>query len=395
MRDEFVRRRGWLDEADFIDVLGASSLIPGPTSSELAMHIGHRRGGWPGLVVAGLGFLLPAVVIVGVLAWIYVEQGTRVELSAILAAVAPVVVAVIVHAGAGIARATLRTPRALVLLGLAVAAVLLGVPEIAVLLGTGLLGLAIHEARSLRDGRPALGAVVSAAGPLERLATSGADLGSGTDIASGSAPTSADSLASGPGLASGGSVLTTAAAALGSSGALAVAPLTVLLEMARIGAVLFGSGYVIVALFRSEFVVRLGWINETQLLDAIAVGQATPGPLFSTATFVGYLAAGPLGAVAATVGIFVPAFVAVAISIPLLARLRASRRARAFLDGVNAATVGLLAVVAVQLAIGALVDPIAVGLALGALVLLTRGVGTALLITAAAGIGLIRLTLGG
>jgi chromate transporter len=359
MRDEFVRRRGWLEEADFIDVLGASSLIPGPTSSELAMHIGHRRGGWPGLLVAGLGFLLPAVIIVGVLAWIYVEQGSRVELSAILAAVAPVVVAVIVHAGAGIARATLRTPSAVILLALAVAAVLVGVPEIAVLLGTGVLGLAVQAARGSRPDSVASAAVAIPAPP------------------DGSS-----------------SLVTPATAALAATGAMAVAPLTVLLEMARIGAVLFGSGYVIVALFRSEFVVRLGWISEAQLLDAVAIGQATPGPLFSTATFIGYLAAGPVGAAAATVGIFAPAFVAVAISIPLLARLRASRRARAFLDGVNAATVGLLAVVAVQLAIGALVDPFAVGLALAALVLLVRGVGTGVIIAVAAGIGLVRLTLG-
>ncbi len=174
-----------------------------------------------------------------------------------------------------------------------------------------------------------------------------------------------------------------------------VAPLTVLLEMARVGAVLFGSGYVAVALFRSEFVARLGWISETQLLDAVAVGQATPGPLFSTATFIGYLAGGPLGAVAATVGIFAPAFVAVAVSIPLLARLRRSARARAFLDGVNAATVGLLLVVAVQLGRAALVDPWSMAIALVALGLLIRGVGSAPLIVAGALVGLVRLSLAG
>jgi chromate transporter len=368
MRDEFVRRRGWLDEADFIDVLGASSLIPGPTSSELAMHIGHRRSGWPGLVVAGLGFLLPAAVIVGVLAWIYVEQGSRVDLGAILTAVAPVVVAVIAHAGLGIARATLRTPLSVVLLGLAVSAVLLGVAEIAVLLGVGVLAVLINEVRNGGSRDVSLGAVL-------------AMHGSGDHVADGATHV-------------GRVLVAPASATLAAAAALVATPVTVLLEMARVGAVLFGSGYVIVALFRSEFVVRLGWIDETQLLDAVAVGQATPGPLFSTATFVGYLAAGPLGAVAATIGIFAPAFVAVAISIPLLARLRASRRARAFLDGVNAATVGLLAVVAVQLAVGALVDPFAIGLALVALVLLIRGVPSVALIAAAAAIGLVRLTLG-
>jgi chromate transporter len=357
MRDEFVRRRGWLPDADFMDVLGASSLIPGPTSSELAMHIGHRRGGWPGLLVAGLAFILPATVIVGILAWLYVEQGSRPEVGAILAAVAPVVIAVIVHAGVGIARATLRTPLAVAFVALAVVAVLAGVPEIAVLLGVGLLGLTI---RLVADG---VGSSVAGAGLVLPGAPSG--------------------------------WVGTALAAAGAAGAAVVPPLTVLLEMARVGAVLFGSGYVLVSLFRSEFVERLGWITEAQLLDAVAVGQATPGPLFSTATFVGYLVSGPAGAVAATIGIFAPAFIAVAISIPLLARLQRSDRARAFLDGVNAATVGLLAVVAVQLGIGTFVDPFSVAIAVVALALLVRGVSSAPLIGAAALLGLVRLNLGG
>jgi chromate transporter len=357
MRDEFVRRRGWLDDADFVDVLGASSLIPGPTSTELAMHIGHRRGGWPGFLIAGLAFILPATAIVGVLAWLYVEQGSRPEIGAILAAVGPVVLAIIAHAGLGIARATVRTPLAVALVGVAILAVLLGVPEIAVLLGMGVAGLVIRFAADARHAGMA------------------------------------GLVALGPGLPGGATGATLAA--LGAAGAAVVAPLTVLLEMARVGAVLFGSGYVLVALFRSEFVERLGWITEAQLLDAVAVGQATPGPLFSTATFVGYLVSGPAGAVAATVGIFAPAFIAVAISIPLLARLQRSLRARAFLDGVNAATVGLLAVVAVQLGIGTLVDPFAVALAAVAMGLLIAGVGSAPLIAGAAVLGLVRLSLGG
>ncbi len=351
MRDEFVRRRGWLDDAEFLDVLGASNLIPGPTSSELAMHIGHRRAGWPGLVVAGVAFLLPAVVIVGVLAWSYVEQGSRPEVGAVLAGVAPVVVAVIAHAGLGLARATVRTPLAAVVVVGAIGAVLAGAPEIAVLLGLGAIGLLVQVARESR----------------------GVGLAAIAGAMSGGVP----------------------AAAVAAIGAAVVAPLTVMVEMARVGAVLFGSGYVVVALFRSEFVDRLGWITEGQLLDAVAVGQATPGPLFSTATFVGYLAAGPVGAVAATVGIFAPAFIAVAISVPILGRLRRSVRARAFMDGINAATVGLLAVVAAQLGVAALVDPVAIGTAVAGLALLARGVGSAPLILAGAGIGLLRVTLVG
>jgi chromate transporter len=369
MRDEFVRRRGWLADDDFLDVLGASSLIPGPTSTELAMHIGHRRGGWPGFLIAGSAFILPAVLIVGILAWLYVEQGSRAEVGAVLTAVAPVVVAIIAHAGLGIARASVRTPLAVALTGLAVAAVLLGTPEIAVLLGIGLLGLIVQAG-------------------IDRWSARGAGGGTGPSAAAagllhiGTPPV--------PSSWSGASIVATVAA----TGAAVVAPLTVFVEMARVGAVLFGSGYVLVALFESEFVDRLGWISQAQLVDAVAVGQATPGPLFSTATFVGYLVAGPAGAVAATVGIFLPAFIAVAISIPLLARLQRSVRARAFLDGVNAATVGLLGVVAVQLAIGVLVDPLTIAIALVALVLLVRGVGSGVLIAAGAAVGLARLSLG-
>jgi chromate transporter len=374
MRDEFVRRRGWLADDDFIDVLGASSLIPGPTSSELAMHIGHRRGGWPGFLIAGVAFILPAAVIVGILAWLYVEQGSRAEVGAVLTAVAPVVVAIIAHAGLGIARASVRTPLAVGLCGLAIVAVLLGAPEIAVLLGVGLLGLMVRVSMDLR---------------ASRAASNGAGSGSGGPGASALGlvhvgPTGA------PSSWSGASIVAAAAA----TGAAVVAPLTVFVEMAKVGAVLFGSGYVLVALFESEFVDRLGWISQAQLVDAVAVGQATPGPLFSTATFVGYLVAGPAGAVAATVGIFLPAFIAVAISIPLLARLQRSVRARAFLDGVNAATVGLLGVVAVQLAVGVLVDPLTIAIALVALVLLVRGVGSGVLIAAGAAVGLARLSLG-
>jgi chromate transporter len=173
------------------------------------------------------------------------------------------------------------------------------------------------------------------------------------------------------------------------------APVAILLEFLKIGAVLFGSGYVLVALLRSELVVGLGWITDRQLIDAIAVGQATPGPLFSTATFIGYLVGGPIGALAATIGVFLPAFVAVAISIPILGRLRASSRARDFLAGVNGAALGLLAVVALQLAVDALIDPVAVAVAIVACVALVRGVAAPWLILAGALIGVGRFAAGG
>jgi chromate transporter len=342
MRDEFVRRRRWLDDAVFVDLLGAANLIPGPTSTELAMHIGHRRAGRAGLVVAGLAFLLPAVLIVAGLAWLYVEQGQRPAVGALLGGVAPVVVAIVAHAGWSIGRTVVRTPFAAVLLAATIGAAVAGVPEIAVLLAAGLIALA-WQRRASGAGAFAL----ASPGPL---------------------------------FATGAMV--------------AVSIPAILLTFLKIGAVLFGSGYVLVALLRSELVDGLGWVTEQQLLDAVAVGQATPGPLFSTATFVGYLLAGPLGAVAATVGVFLPAFLAVGLSIPILDRLRRSAAARAFLDGVNVGAVALIAIVAVQLGVGAIRDPLSLAIGVIALILLATGVGTGRLIFAGAVIGLIRLALG-
>ncbi len=364
MREEFVGRRGWLDDAAYLDLIGAANLIPGPTSTEVAMHVGHRRAGWPGLVVAGIGFILPAVLIVAVLAWIYVSAGTRPEVEALLAGIAPVVVAIIAFAGARIGRTVVRTRLGAVLAALAVVLVVIRVPEIAVLLGLGVMALIIRL------------------GPWSRLGP-----GIGRSVAGVVAVTSPSSHGLG-GLIGGSWPIGVATIAV-----VTATPALIFLEFAKIGAVLFGSGYVLVALLRSELVTGLGWITETQLIDAVAVGQATPGPLFSTATFIGYLVDGPVGATVATVGIFLPAFVAVAISIPVLARLQASVRARAFLDGVNAASVGLLSVVAVQLAVGSVVDILGVATMVGAFALLWRGVGTGWLIAGGAAIGLIRLAL--
>jgi chromate transporter len=340
MRDEFVRRRRWLDDAVFVDLLGAANLIPGPTSTELAMHIGHRQAGRAGLVVAGLAFLLPAVAIVAVLAWLYVEYGQRPEVGALLVGIAPVVVAIVAHAGWSIGRTVVRTPIAGILLLGTIGAAVAGVPEIALLLAAGIVALAIHLGR--RGRVMALG--VPAAGTLVAAGT-----------------------------------------------ALGVTVPAIFVAFLKIGAVLFGSGYVLVALLRSELVDGLGWLSERQLLDAVAVGQATPGPLFSTATFIGYVLAGPLGAVASTVGVFLPAFIAVGLSIPVLDRLRRSADARAFLDGVNVGAVALIAIVAVQLGLGAVRDLLSLASALVAFALLVAGIGTGRLILAGAAIALMRL----
>lgn len=353
MREAFVRRRGWLDDATFLDLVGLSNLIPGPTSTELAMHIGHRRAGWTGFLVAGIGFIAPAVIIVLALAWAYVAFGSRPEATAVLAGIAPVVIAIVANAGIVLGRVALRTPALVAVTAAVVVGSLLGASEILLLLGGGAFTLAVAEGRWRSTGPSRAGAVAIGS------------LGSGRIVA------------------------------LAGGLAAVVGPLAILLEFLKIGAVVFGSGYVLVALLRTELVVDLRWISDAQLLDAVAVGQLTPGPVFSTATFIGYLVGGWLGAVAATVGIFLPAFAFVAVSVKLLDRLRASRRARAFLDGVNAAAVGLIAVVAAGLLATVRGDLPSLAIAAVALAILFQGrIGAAWLILGGALIGLVRLLLG-
>jgi len=339
MRDEFVRRRGWLEEAEFLDLVGASNLIPGPTSTELALHLGHRRAGATGFLVAGLAFIGPAVALVAALAWAYEAFGARPEALAALAGVAPVVVAIIAHAAVGLGRSALRDRLAVVVGVAAALAAFAGAAEIAILLAAGIAGLAVR-----------------------RLAAGG--------------------------LGHGSAVLAPLALA-GSAAAVAASPIGLVLVFAKIGALLFGSGYLLVALLRSELVEGLGWLTERQLLDAVAIGQLTPGPVTTSATFIGWLVAGPAGAAAATIGIFAPAFLAVALSIPVLPRLRRSPSARAFLDGVNAAAVALIGVVAVELARVAVVDvPTAALVVAGLAALFSGRVGTVPLLLAGGALGI-------
>ncbi|HUL58462.1 MAG TPA: chromate efflux transporter [Anaeromyxobacteraceae bacterium] len=321
MEDEVVRRRGWLTRAEFLDLLGAANLIPGPNSTEMAIHVGYRRAGLAGLAVAGTAFILPAAVLVAAIAWAYVRFGTLPAADALLRGVKPVVVAVVVQALIRFARTAIRTR---VLAGIAcaaLAATLLGVDEL-VVLGAG--GAVAILARPGARASPALAA------PLLH------------------------------------------AAALGAAPAAAPALAPIFLVFAKIGSVLFGSGYVLLAFLRTELVERRGWLSEGQLLDAVAVGQVTPGPLFTTATFVGYLLRGFPGAAAATLGIFLPAFVFVAASGPLVPRIRRSAAAGAFLDGVNVASLALMAAVTLQLARAALTGWTAAALAVASAVLLAR-----------------------
>ena len=325
-RDEVVTRRGWVSDAEFLDLLAATNLIPGPNSTEMAIHLGYRRAGWSGLVAGGTAFILPAFLIVLGIAALYARYGTTPTAEALLYGIQPVVIAIVAQAVWGLGRTALRSWLLALVAGAAFAGYFLGAHELLLLFGGGLLVMLLRNARQL--GAAASGA---AAWPLGTVGI---------------------------------------VAALQS--AVPVTLTGLFLNFLKIGAVLYGSGYVLVAFLQSEFVERLGWISSAQLLDAVAIGQFTPGPVFTTATFIGYLVAGVPGAVVATVGIFLPAFVFVAISHPFIPRLRRSPWLGALLDGVVAASLGLMAAVTVDLARAALVDWITVVVALAAAVLLIR-----------------------
>ena len=355
MEDEVVRRRGWLTREAFLDYLGATNLIPGPNSTELAIEIGRDRAGWPGLIVAGVAFIVPAALLVTITAWAYVRFGRLPAAVALFAGVKPVIIAIVAQALWRLARTAVKTPWLGALTVAAIVAEATGVHELIVLLGAAILSAA-GAALVARDVDDRVNAGMPIGGPL---------------------------LASKPMLTG----------ALGAAvGAPAAVPLWSLFAIfLKIGSVLFGSGYVLLAFLRADFVERLGWLTERQLLDAVAVGQVTPGPVFTTATFIGYVLAGVPGAVLATVGIFLPAFVFVAVSGPLIPRLRRSRLAGAALDGVNAASLGLMAVVTWQLGRASIVSVSSCVVALIAGVLLaTRRVNAAWLVIggALAGIAL-------
>jgi len=324
MEDEVVRRRKWLTEERFLDLLGATNLIPGPNSTEMAIHIGWERRRWAGLLVAGLAFILPAMLITGALGWAYVRFGSVPAAGWLLYGVKPVILGIVVQAIWGLAPKAARTTWLRVLAGVAAALAALGVNELAVLFGAG--AVSVIAARVPRGERPE-----GALHPLVPLA-----------------PAAAGGVAS------------------------AITLPSLFWVFLKSGSVLFGSGYVLLAFLRADLVQRLGWLTESQLIDAVAVGQVTPGPVFTTATFIGYVLAGPSGAVVATVGIFLPAFVFVALSGPVVPRLRSSPVAGAFLDGVNVASLALMGVVTMQLAGAALIDVPTVCLAIVSAGLLVR-----------------------
>ncbi len=340
LRQEVVDRRRWLEQQHFLDLLGITNLIPGPNSTELVMHVGHDRAGRRGLVVAGVCFIAPAAVITLAFAVAYDRYGTTTGGEWLLYGVKPVIIAVVAQAVLGLGRAAVNSPWQAALCVVVIALYLAGTSEILLLV---------------------FGAVVGGTAALARRAK---------------APR-----ATGPaGLVGVGAVLMVPRLLLGLPAVMGVAAdatvgygaARLFFTFLKIGSVLYGSGYVLLAFLRNDFVERYGWLSERQLLDAVAVGQFTPGPVFSTATFVGYLVAGVPGAVLATVGIFLPAFLFVAVTHPLLPRLRRSPVAAALLDGVNLAAVGLMAAVGWELGRTAVVDVPTVFLAVGAAALLIR-----------------------
>ena len=324
MQDEVVRRRQWMTHERFLDLLGATNLIPGPNSTEMAIHIGHDRAGWRGLVVAGTCFILPAVAIVMAIAWAYMRFGTLPAFTGVMYGIKPVIIAVVIQALWSLGKTAVKTPFVAIVGAGAVAASLVGVNELAVL---GAAGVIVAVGR--RVSAPSASAWLTL--PL---------LGAG---ATGTSATAAS-----------------------------FGLLPLFLFFLKVGAVLFGSGYVLLAFLRSDLVDHLHWLTESQLLDAVAVGQVTPGPLFTTATFIGYVLGGAPGAGIATLGIFLPAFVFVALSGPLIPRLRRSKTAGAVLDGVNVASLALMAVVTLQLGRAAIVDVPTVLLAVASAVILIR-----------------------
>jgi chromate transporter len=346
MEDEVVRRRRWLTRETFLDMVGAVNLLPGPSSTELAIYIGYSRAGWPGLVLAGACFILPAMLLVSGLAALYVRFGVLPQVSGVLYGVKPVVIAVVLQALWGLGRASLKSPGLWVIGVGAIVATLLGVSQLTVL---GLAGMAMavaHVVTTRRGGIPVPGLLPA--------------LGAG---------------AVGGGVSAAG-------------GAIGFALWPLFGEFLKIGSVLFGSGYVLLAFLHADLVQHLGWLSERQLLDAVAVGQVTPGPVFTTATFIGYLLGGVSGAVVATAGIFLPSFLLVAVSGPILPHVRRSPIARAFLDGVIVASLALMAVVSWRLGRAALIDPLTIILfAIAALLLLRFRVNSTWLVAGGAAVG--------
>lgn len=349
MYDETVLRRKWLTDQEFLDMIGATNLIPGSNSTEMAIHLGYKRAGRWGMLVGGVSFFLPAFLVVLALAWAYVRFEKIPEVGLLLYGIKPVVVAVIFKALLGLGQKAINGKLLAVIAAGVLGLYFVGVNEILLLFAGALLYMLISNIQAVQ--KTVAGALFLApfAG-LKALSVS---------TAAASVPFSLQLL---------------------------------FLTFLKIGAVLYGSGYVLLAFLRADFVVRLGWLTEQQLLDAIAIGQLNPGPFFSTATFIGYFLSGYPGAVIATVGILLPSFIISMLTSPLIPRIRDSKWVGSFMDGINAASIGLMAAVTWQIGRASLIDPFTIILALAAAVALFRfKVNSTLLVLGGAAAGLISM----
>ncbi len=331
MRRELVAERQWVTDEEFVDLLGVTNLIPGPNSTELAMHLGSARAGWRGLWLGGLAFIAPAIAIVLGIAWAYVEYGDTPAGEALIYGIQPFMLAIIVQAIWGLRRAAVKGVATFVTGVAVVVLAVAGADEVSLILGAG-VAMVLWRGASGGPGR-ALLRWIRAIGTRARAASSNH------------------------------AVLVTPAG-------YSLAEL--FFVFLKIGAVLYGSGYVLVAFIQSDLVDHRQWLTNGQLVDAIAVGQFTPGPVFSSATFVGYVIDGWQGAAVATAGIFLPSFFFVAVTHPLVPRLRRWPWTAPFLDGVNVAAIALMGVVTFDLARHALDDAFAISLFAAASLLLIR-----------------------
>ncbi len=354
MHDEIVKRRRWLTDQEFLDLLGATNLIPGPNSTEMAIHIGFERAGWPGLILGGACFIVPAMVIVMALAWVYVQFGSLPQAGWLLYGVKPVVIAIILQALWSLGKKAVKSVF-FAAVGIAVLALyFIGVNEIALLFAGGLVIMAAANIQRLRR--------------LRKPSASAFFL---------------------PFIPSLNALL---------PAVLSAAPFSLsllFLTFLKIGAVLYGSGYVLLAFLRADFVLRFHWLTDQQLIDAIAIGQLTPGPVSTTATFIGFVLGGIPGALLATLGIFLPSFFFVGLSNPLIPRVRSSAWVSGLLDGVNVTSLGLMAAVTIELGRASLVDPLTILIGLISFGLLARlKVNSTWLIAGGAVIGIIAGLLG-
>ncbi|MEA5111822.1 putative chromate transport protein [bioreactor metagenome] len=306
MEEEVVNRRKWIDRQHFLDLLGATNLIPGPNSTEMTMHCGHERAGFAGLIVAGLSFILPAVLITSGFAWLYVEYGHLPAIEPYIFGIKPAVLAIIASAIISLGKKAVKGRETAILGVLVLAAGIAGVNEITALLIAGITGTLYFYLKNNRK---------------EKLS----------------------------------SLISLMAVPAVSSAVSGISALGLFWVFLKIGAVLYGSGYVLFAYIDAELVTR-GWLNHEQLMDAIAVGQFTPGPILSTVTFIGYMLGGIPGAVAATAGAFLPSFLFVLILNPWIPRMRRSKIMGWFLDSVNVASIAVMASVLFVMTLSTVTD---------------------------------------